>query len=62
VSIREKSKKMFENLDKSTQKSETPTWLECDLKGLEGKVLGAPAYDDIKQNINIPLIIEFYSR
>ena len=53
---------MFENLDKSTQKNETPSWLECDLKGLEGKVLGSPVYDEIKQNLNIPLIIEFYSR
>ena len=62
VSIREKSNKMFENLDKSTQKSETPTWLESDLKGLKGKMLGTPVYDEIKQNLNIALIIEFYSR
>lgn len=62
VSIRAKSGKMFENLDKSTQKSETPSWLECDLKGLEGKVLGIPVFDEVKQNLNIPLIIEFYSR
>lgn len=62
VSIKNGSKKMFEKLDKSTQKNDTPAWLDCDLKELKGKVLGMPVYDQVKQNLNIPLIIEFYSR
>ena len=62
VAVKTTSKKMFDKLDKSTQKSETPPWLDCDLKELKGKVLGMPVYDQVKQNLNIPLIIEFYSR
>jgi small subunit ribosomal protein S4 len=62
ISIKTTSKKMFEKLDKSTQKNDTPAWLDSNLKELQGKVLGMPVYDQVKQNLNIPLIIEFYSR
>jgi small subunit ribosomal protein S4 len=62
ISIKSSSKKIFENLDKKTQKNDTPSWLECDLKELKAKVMGKPVYDQVKQTLNIPLIIEFYSR
>ena len=40
----------------------TPTWLELLLKEREAKVLSLPSRDQVTEDINEQLIIEFYSR
>jgi len=62
ITIREKSKKNFSDINKSTQKQDTASWLEFDYKNLSGKVLSKPPLEEIEQTLNLPLIIEFYSR
>jgi small subunit ribosomal protein S4 len=44
------------------EKVEPPSWLFLDKAALTGKVLGKPQGDDLKQNFNPKLIVEFYSR
>ena len=39
-----------------------PSWLNVDAGEMQGKVLHAPQDDDLKQNFDTKLIIEFYSR
>ncbi len=43
-------------------KVEVPSWLHMDKSALSGKVLNAPAGEELKQNFNPRLIVEFYSR
>ncbi|OGM01029.1 30S ribosomal protein S4 [Candidatus Uhrbacteria bacterium RIFOXYC2_FULL_47_19] len=40
----------------------TPSWLYLDIQELTGKVLHAPKDEDLKQNFNPQLIVEYYSR
>lgn len=62
ISVKEKSKKLFKDLEKSIQNQETSSWLELDRKNFNGKVLNPPPFKEVKQSLNVPLIIEFYSR
>ncbi|MBF0342750.1 MAG: 30S ribosomal protein S4 [Nitrospirae bacterium] len=39
-----------------------PRWLEIDVNQMQGKVLHAPARDDIQIDVKEQLIVEFYSR
>lgn len=39
-----------------------PSWLNLEVKNLEGKVLHQPMKEDIQTNINTQMIVEFYSR
>jgi len=41
---------------------QTPSWLHMEAGEFTGKVLHAPQDDDLKQNFNPKLIVEFYSR
>jgi len=56
------SKKIFENLKDRLNKHETPSWLLLDANKLEGKILGMPEGDELKQLFDPKLIVEFYSR
>lgn len=38
------------------------SWLSSDVKKMKAKVTGAPSREDVKEEINEQLIIEFYSR
>jgi small subunit ribosomal protein S4 len=64
IKIKEKSKrlKLFSILPEKLKKVEIPSWLNLDRKELIGKVLHNPTMDEIKTNVNVQMIIEFYSR
>ncbi|MDD5566842.1 MAG: 30S ribosomal protein S4 [Patescibacteria group bacterium] len=55
-------KAYFQELVKRIAKRETPSWLSLDKKELKGKVIGDPTAEELKQNFQSQLIIEFYSR
>jgi small subunit ribosomal protein S4 len=57
----EKSKPMADELA-NLEKHDTPTWLHLDAKERQGKVLQTPMGDQLKQNFDPKLIVEFYSR
>lgn len=61
VAIKEKSKKLFSDIAKNTKKQNS-SWLAFDSKNLSGKVLSPPPFEDVKQTLKVPLILEFYSR
>jgi small subunit ribosomal protein S4 len=63
--VRPKSAKnaYFKQLSQDLAGNNSQTrWLTCDAKKLSGKVTGAPAREDIQEEIHEQLIIEFYSR
>ncbi len=39
-----------------------PSWLTSDTASLSGKVVSAPGKEDFPQNLNMTLVVEFYSR
>ena len=50
-------------LIKNTKKTQDiPTWLELSKDKFSGVILREPVKDDIKSNVDIQLIVEFYSR
>ncbi len=64
VTIVEKSKKIkhFKELVEKIKKYQAPGWLNVDQKALSGKVLHEPNMNEIQSNINVQMIVEFYSR
>jgi len=65
VSLRDKSKKstLFTDIEQSlTNKKDTVSWLNMDIKTLEGKVTGMPRLGDAEMSIDWQVIVEFYSR
>lgn len=43
-------------------KHEAPKWVVCDPNEFQGKVIGLPEEEELPQNVNRTMIIEFYSR
>ncbi len=62
LSARVMKSKLFENDMPRLEKHQTPSWLNLDAKELTGKVLNRPEGEDLKQNFDPTLIVEFYSR
>jgi small subunit ribosomal protein S4 len=65
ISIKEASlkKEYFQEILKKINKKDMPSWLGfTDEKSGKIKVLSYPTSEDIKQNINAALIVEYYSR
>lgn len=51
----------FKNLGEKLKKAERPSWLNLDAE-LSAKVLHEPKDTDLPQNINVQMIIEYYSK
>ncbi|MFZ4631875.1 MAG: 30S ribosomal protein S4 [Patescibacteria group bacterium] len=56
------SNRFFKNLGEKLKKSERPSWLNLDVKDLSAKALHEPKDTDLPQNINVQMIIEYYSK
>lgn len=54
--------KLLENDGPRVEKHTTPGWLHLEAKEMTGKVLSKPDGEDLKQNFDPRLIVEFYSR
>jgi len=57
-----KNNSFFRNLDEKLKKAERPSWLNLDTTDLSAKALHEPKDTDLPQNINVQMIIEFYSK
>ncbi|MDD5251886.1 MAG: 30S ribosomal protein S4 [Patescibacteria group bacterium] len=57
----QKSKLFADDLGR-IEKVQPPGWLNLDAKALTGKVLTKPEGEDLRQNFDPKLIVEFYSR
>lgn len=64
IEIRDKSKGkgFFKDLEETLTKRQTPTWLSVDPKTGTGKIVSLPKAEDLNQNFDPKLIVEFYSR
>jgi len=52
----------FRNINESVKKAERPSWLNLDTSSMISKVLHEPKDTDLPQNINVQMIIEYYSK
>lgn len=68
LKIKEKNKKskllelIKESIETSKSRREIPAWFDVDDKKLEIKIVKMPDPEDLPKDLNIKLIIEFYSR
>ncbi len=64
IKIRKSSQnnRFFKGLDEKLKKAERPSWLNFDVKDLSAKALHDPKETDLPQNINVQMIIEYYSK
>ncbi|MGP1392625.1 MAG: 30S ribosomal protein S4 [Candidatus Cryptobacteroides sp.] len=61
VAVRERSKSL-EVIQNSVASASKYSWLEVDLKALNGKLLNIPSRAEIPENINEQLIVDLYSK
>ncbi|HTM68256.1 MAG TPA: 30S ribosomal protein S4 [Candidatus Binatia bacterium] len=54
--------KLFSEETARLEKYQAPSWLHLDAAALTGKVLAKPQGEELKQNFDPKLIVEFYSR
>lgn len=54
--------KLFSEDTQRLEKHQAPAWLHLDAPAKTGKVLNRPEGDELKQNFDPKLIVEFYSR
>lgn len=64
IGLKEKSRSLpfFKNLKETSGRPELPSWLSFDQENLTGKVTSQPLLADLPKNIDLTLIIEYYSR
>jgi small subunit ribosomal protein S4 len=65
IQVRAKSQKspyFRNNIEEKLKKNSLPSWLTFDGKDLSAKVLHEPKDADLPQEINVQVIIEFYSK
>lgn len=59
--IKTKSK-LYSDLESSLKSYQPPKWLKLDKNKLSGEILGNPDTSEVATIVNLPLIVEFYSR
>ena len=62
ISVRRPDKKFFQMLKESAPSQTAPRWLAVDPAALSAKVVDRPADEELPQNIQSKLIVEFYSK
>jgi len=65
IEVKKKSKKVLSMIKENLQASEKrviPEWLEMDRTSLKGRVKRLPRQEELNQDLNLPLIVEYYSR
>jgi small subunit ribosomal protein S4 len=63
INLSKEKKNYFKNLEQVLKnKKDFPAWLEFDAGKMEGKVLSVPTKDATGVNVDVQLVIEYYSR
>ncbi|MCK5332790.1 30S ribosomal protein S4 [Candidatus Parcubacteria bacterium] len=62
ISVKSDKSNYFQDLKNLIKNHQTPSWLSLDTKKMEGKVVSEPILKEIDTNIDVHLIIEFYSK
>lgn len=62
IRVKKSLKKCFDFLPKKLEKYSTPSWLKLDAKNLEGAIIGLPQKENFEKIVDIPLVIEYYSK
>lgn len=62
ISPRSQDLPLFKHLKTSLKSHKVPSWLKLNLDALEGKVVTNPCFEDFQEPVDIPLVVEYYSR
>ncbi|MCK5413538.1 MAG: 30S ribosomal protein S4 [Candidatus Pacebacteria bacterium] len=62
ISLKSDKSNHFQDLKNLIKNYQTPSWLSLDVKKIEGKVISEPVLKEIDTNIDVHLIIEYYSK
>jgi len=63
IAIKKSSQqKLFASAEAKIKTDEIPGWLNFDIKEMSAKVLHSPGAEEIRNNINTQMIVEYYSR
>ncbi len=62
IEVKDPKSPLFSDVSDILKKRETPPWLKFDLKSMRGEVLAFPKPEEIGENIEERLIIEYYSK
>lgn len=64
IKVKDSSKrnKYFSKLSEALKKTEAPGWINLEAKELSVKILHQPSGDELKTNLNMQMIVEYYSR
>lgn len=62
IKSNKKDAKIFKGLKEKLQKKEIPGWINLEKNELSAKILHDPNVKEMKQNFNIQMIVEYYSR
>jgi len=64
IEVEKKSKKLpiMKQILKSSEGRTVPMWLEIDKKSLKGIITRVPRKEELNQEIDLALIVEYYSR
>jgi small subunit ribosomal protein S4 len=57
-----RAKQLFQRNIEATQIVTVPDWLSVNREAMRGQVVRIPTLDDIKPNVNVRQVVEFYSR
>lgn len=57
-----KSSGLWQKISEQGKVDTMPQWLSFDINNLEGKVLALPKAEDFPANVNMTLVVEYYSR
>ena len=62
VSVKKGKENYFGNIKNALKDHQTPSWLVLDYQKLQGKIVALPAINEIDINVDIHLVVEFYSK
>ncbi len=62
IAPKSSKKNFFQNISARFKKHKTPSWMELDIKNLEGKIIGEPSVEETALPIEMSAIFEYYSR
>ena len=62
ISVKKGKENYFKSIKNVLKDRQTPSWLALDYQKLQGRIVALPTINEIDTNINIYLVIEFYSK
>ena len=62
ISLKKVKGNYFEELKNVIKNHQVPSWMSLDAQKVQGKIVSSPVLNEIDTNVDIHLIIEYYSK